>query len=431
MIVFSIFLIMLILLLCFILILNRADFVAPNTLFLLSLIVCNILLFIYYEKWNLSMSVETFVVYFMGAFLFVIAGEIVHLLIKRININVKNQGIVKSIMINKEIFYFIFILSIIGLLLTVKYLFNVTGGGSLPIALKIYRNGIITGKISISFWPSQIYKITNATVYIYVYILLYNSVNNRKYLQYYKSLYLYILLAGIYFYVFSGGRQGVIELAIYAILVFILLNSTKRKFMYKSVIKLGMVGIAFIPIFYYSSQLVGRNFERISKFSPLEYITRYLGGGMIAFDNIIRTGDRTMYWGQSSFSNIYAKLLSLNIVPSSIENMSYHSFYKYGNTVTIFGRWYEDWGTLGVCCMSILVGGFFSCIYYCMKKGLGQYPYIMVPIYCKLILNIIWAGYDDRICQMLSFSYAIIILITIFSFWILVNKGKVKLILKI
>ena len=426
-----IFFCILIFLLGIVLIFNHGDIICPNSVFILSLTLCSGLLMLYYKKWNLSISVGTYVTYITGASTFIIFGELGKYLIKSIRFTRNRDGVRNEIRISSMRVCGLIVLTFIGIVFS--YQFLKTFSSSIIKAISIYRNGLTAGRIAIPFLPSQIYKITNAASYISVYILAYN-LSRKCRLHNYGILVIYVILSLFDFYIFSGGRQGIIELVIFGILSFnIHRRNLEKKTNYKRIMKYAGLAILIVPLFYYSSQLVGRNFERIRDFSPLEYITRYLGGGLVALDTIVKKATMTQHWGQSSFANIYAKLVSMGVLSDSIENMSFHDFFQYGNTVTIFGRWYEDWGIWGVIIMSALVGYFYNALYMMMKKVIRKnqaVPSLYVVLYSKLILGMFWAGYDDRVCQMLSFSYILIIIITIMFYHLMVDKMKRKIVLK-
>ena len=179
------------------------------------------------------------------------------------------------------------------------------------------------------------------------------------------------------------------------------------------------------PVFYYSSQLIGRNFSSISKLTVLQYLSHYLGGGLYAFNLHIDSPCSTQHWGQSSLANIYSLLKSWGFVSDSVENFAYHSFERYGNTVTTFGRWYEDWGTAGVICMSALVAFVFAKIYYSkIKYSTASKPHHLAKIlYPKMAMALVWAGYDDRVTALLSFSTAIILLLMSIWYWLFSERA--------
>lgn len=427
---YIIFFCILIFLFSIVLIFNNGDIMCPNSIFVLSLILCSGLLMFYYEKWNLSISIDTYVIYLTGASTFIIFGEIGKHLIKGIKLIKNERDARNEIRISNILICGLMVFTFIGIVFSYRYLKELSS--SVIKAMKIYRNGITSGRIAIPFLPSQIYKITSAASYVCVYILAYNLSRKSK-LRNCEILFAYVMLSLFDFYIFSGGRQGIIEIVLFGFLSFnIHKKNLKKKTSFKRILKYTCLAMLIVPLFYYTSQLVGRNYDVIKTFSPLEYVTRYLGGGLVAFDTIVKRATITQYWGQSSFANIYGKLISIGVLSNNIENMSYHTFFKYGNTVTIFGRWYEDWGIKGVIIMSATVGYAYNMLYVMMKKIIRKnqaVPSIYVLLYSKLILGMFWAGYDDRVCQMLSFSYGLILIITAVFYHLMVDEKKIKIIL--
>ena len=103
-------------------------------------------------------------------------------------------------------------------------------------------------------------------------------------------------------------------------------------------------------------------------------------------------------------------MINLGLLPESAR-MAYHNFDKFGNTLSLFGRWYEDFGILGVVIMSVIVTALFSLAYeYLQRRSNGNiWTHVWTVIFITELIALVWAGYDDRIRSLLSFSQFIII----------------------
>lgn len=426
MIIQYIFIISLVGILLILLQIHKKDLISPSVLFLASAIVCNVMVLIYYNKWELDINIWTYFVYFTGILVFVMSGEISYIFARKTIVLKKKKNNIRSksdtqLSYNKLFLLFLIVMSIVGAITSYKTLFSVTGAGSLSRAMFLFRNAGASGAISRTFISSQMYRINYATLYVYLYANVYNW---RKYKKYDLLAIVYLLTSIIHIWLFTCGRQDIIEIIMFVILSSFIIDYNKKSVNIKKASKMLLLVLAIIPLFYYSSQLVGRNFEAISKMSPLQYFAKYLGGGFVYLDHIIETGYRTEYWGQSSFANIYGKLIASGVLPNSIKNMSAHDFYKLGNTVTIFGRWCEDFGLIGIYVMSFLVGSIFSFIYY--KSIKQSESHLQKLIYCRFAAGIVWFGYDDRVCSMLSFPYIVILCFIILFYKILICKDHTK-----
>ena len=136
----------------------------------------------------------------------------------------------------------------------------------------------------------------------------------------------------------------------------------------------------------------------------------------------------TEYFGQSSLSAIYYNFLIGKVLPDNVVDMTYHEFStEYGNTVTIFGRWYEDWGTSGVFIMISLIACFYSYFYYSNVRNNSDNKFYGI-LYAKIILALAWAGYDDRIAPLLSVNiFSILFLMYLMYILIVIKKIKIRM----
>ena len=142
----------------------------------------------------------------------------------------------------------------------------------------------------------------------------------------------------------------------------------------------------------------------------MQRVTELLAGGIYALNIHIWEPARTTYFGQSSFADVYDKLINFGLLPESAR-MAYHEFDKFGNTLSLFGRWYEDFGILGVIIMSIIVTALFSLAYeYLQRRSNGNiWTHVWTAIFLTEVVSLVWAGYDDRIRTLLAFSQFVIV----------------------
>ena len=184
-----------------------------------------------------------------------------------------------------------------------------------------------------------------------------------------------------------------------------------------------------VPFFYYVAGYIGRDFERISSYGAFFYVGLYLSSGINFFNVIIMPNPAiTEYFGQSSLSAIYYNFLIGKVLPDNVVDMTYHEFStEYGNTVTIFGRWYEDWGTSGVFIMISLIACFYSYFYYSNVRNNSDNKFYGI-LYAKIILALAWAGYDDRIAPLLSVNiFSILFLMYLMYILIVIKKIKIRM----
>ena len=259
------------------------------------------------------------------------------------------------------------------------------------------------------FINSQFYKIALILTYISAYVAIYNGIILNKPIFKGTGLIIIVALFCIGSSIAMGARQPAIETFIFMILTYLFfmvkegyVNKSKR-FLFK------LIPITIVSPFVYILYgiLVGR---QDGNNITLERIAELLAGGIYALNAHIWEPARTIYFGQSSFADIYDKLINFGLLPERAR-MAYHEFDKFGNTLSLFGRWYEDFGILGVIIMSIIVTALFSLAYeYLQRRSNGNiWTHVWTAIFLTELVSLVWAGYDDRIRALLAFSQFVIV----------------------
>lgn len=259
------------------------------------------------------------------------------------------------------------------------------------------------------FINSQFYKIALILTYISAYVAIYNGVFLDKPIFKGTGLIIIVGLFCIGSSIAMGARQPAIEIFIFMILTYLFfmvkegyVNQIKR-FLFK------LIPVTIVSPFLYILYgiLVGR---QDGNNITLERIAELLAGGIYALNAHIWEPARTIYFGQSSFADVYDKLINFGLLPERAR-MAYHEFDKFGNTLSLFGRWYEDFGILGVIIMSIIVTALFSLAYEYLQRRSNDniWTHVWTAIFLTELVSLVWAGYDDRIRALLAFSQFVIV----------------------
>lgn len=259
------------------------------------------------------------------------------------------------------------------------------------------------------FINSQFYKIALMLTYISAYVAIYNGVILDKPIFKGTGLIIIVGLFCIGSSIAMGARQPAIEIFIFMILTYLFfmvkegyVNQSKR-FLFK------LIPVTIVSPFLYILYgiLVGR---QDGNNITLERIAELLAGGIYALNAHIWEPARTIYFGQSSFADVYDKLINFGLLPERAR-MAYHEFDKFGNTLSLFGRWYEDFGILGVIIMSIIVIALFSLAYEYLQRRSNDniWTHVWTAIFLTELVSLVWAGYDDRIRALLAFSQFVIV----------------------
>lgn len=290
---------------------------------------------------------------------------------------------------------------------------NTTGDSDVS-RMTQYRNNLLYPQQyyhtkTLIFINSQFYKIALILTYISAYVAIYNGVILDKPIFKGTGLIIIVGLFCIGSSIAMGARQPAIEIFIFMILTYLFfmvkegyVNQIKR-FLFK------LIPVTIVSPFLYILYgiLVGR---QDGNNITLERIAELLAGGIYALNAHIWEPARTIYFGQSSFADVYDKLINFGLLPERAR-MAYHEFDKFGNTLSLFGRWYEDFGILGVIIMSIIVTALFSLAYEYLQRRSNDniWTHVWTAIFLTELVSLVWAGYDDRIRALLAFSQFVIV----------------------
>lgn len=259
------------------------------------------------------------------------------------------------------------------------------------------------------FINSQFYKIALILTYISAYVAIYNGVILDKPIFKGTGLIIILGLFCIGSSIAMGARQPAIETFIFMILTYLFFMVKEQYFDKIKNFLFKLIPITIISPFLYILYgiLVGRH---DGNNVTLQRVTELLAGGIYVLNTHIWEPARTTYFGQSSFADVYDKLINFGLLPESAR-MAYHEFDKFGNTLSLFGRWYEDFGILGVIIMSIIVTALFSLVYEYLQRRSNDniWTHVWTAIFLTELVSLVWAGYDDRIRALLSFSQFVIV----------------------
>ena len=276
----------------------------------------------------------------------------------------------------------------------------------------------------LDFFIGQLIKMGRALVHVILYIVLINKIKCKTQLRQ-EGLLILLLLLYIPLSLFQGVRQPIFELIMSGILMFFILKKVDNSHIH--IVKLAFFSITFIsvfiPLFAYFASIVGRaDIER----DAMQYIATYFSGGLKNFDElIVGHPNSTKYFGQSTFSGMYSFLIDkFHILPVE-EDLSYHAFGFFDDTsITTFGRWYEDFGGVGVFFMTALVSFFFSWLHNRAERR--RAPNLTHIIYAHQANALILAAYDDRISPLMTFNNLITILLMVIFFRFFIGGGKYR-----
>ncbi|HIS89155.1 TPA: oligosaccharide repeat unit polymerase [Candidatus Avigastranaerophilus faecigallinarum] len=404
------------------------DFLAPAFLFCVMYTVSIGCALINYQQWGLNdYSQEAFNIYLFGALLFIFVSYLVKILILPNN-SLKMPDYTARININAGITVVLTFINLIVLVLWVKNVKTIGGGGSLSQALENYRinTSYSIGGVGIPGYLQQMSKITTASGYIYGFILIYNIVHHTvKKDDYYLCLpntIIYIL-----FSLFDSNRLNILGvIASYVVYYYFMKNSKGKGF--KTLIRLTEIFVVLLIVFYGVRLMVGRSSSKGNSF--IEYISMYAGGPVKLFDMFIRDPvQNTGIWGKETFPSLLKTFRSLGYdIPQYISKKEFR-FYNginLGNVYSAYRNWLSDFGINGVYVLQTVFALFYSCYYYLLRKVGYKRHILALIIYGYMAEAIFLHPIDDWLFSMFVSVGFIIYIVVFWLLYIMITK-KFKL----
>lgn len=268
--------------------------------------------------------------------------------------------------------------------------------------------------------------------YVLGHIIAYDFAKNhygRKYSVFFKNDVKEIIIIVSYMLfrlLFRASRGDVIEFVIFIIFTMLLLRrrtdaNTSGFVSYIKVIAVAVfLGYVFVFLVQYAG--IDRHFE--SSYYVFQYIAGFAYCGLLGLNYYINEPSRSAFFGKMTFPNIYLWLNRAKLVPS-IAVSKYGDFFVpnrvvSSNTLTIFGRWYADFGFFGTLFFTVVVALVVSGLYNRIMYSERRSP-ILDIIFIRLSICLAYAGYDDHISDWISLKYLTLLILYCIVFWLLKN----------
>ena len=396
----------------------NGNLLSPSIIFSssLSLMLC----LAYYAASTMGMlfaiEMRTFTVFAISGFLF-IAAELCVYLFRTSTCTVNNPVTCEvkrePLIISRQTQILITCFFVLSLILMIYAMYASTSGGSWSSRMREYKNLIYTNSGAIKFRAitSQLYKINLIMMDLLGYVMIYNlticNVRVKEVLSYVIDTACFTVHSAV----FNGGRQGSVEVILFLMTVYVLVN-----------MKMIPVPLLIGAIFSSAGEFVGRG--ETTK-DPFIYVVEYLCGGLYYFNYRIINRPASLYFGQSTFSYAYNVIFSVLKVPYDFKSKHFVDFELYGNTITVFGRWYEDFGMTGTFIIIFIVSLCYSSLFYyrlIYSNNIRKENHLSRIFYSQFVAGLIWACYDDRIAPIFSVQTIVFLIFTPFFFWLLITK---------
>lgn len=420
--------------LLFALFISHCDISSPSVLFFASFCIMLFLANIFQWFFNFRIKDDTFWIIVSADALFFLVENIYNLFqygsykfraasgSTRLMVSVDKQPIT----ISKTLQYCIVVFEVLVILASYYRVVNYGDAREWSEQIRQFKMASVMNEYSsksplLDFFVNNATKVIRTSLYVIMYIIIYNKAISGIRLRQNKALVI-ILILYIPMTIIQGARQPIVELIISGILIYVMLKKQRRKLklfklLFFSIILLSIL----IPLFSKFAGIVGRGEKERA---ALQYVATYFCSGLKIFDeSIVGHPCSTKYFGQSTFSGLYNYLIVHYHVLPPAEDLSFHKTMFLGcNTITIFGRWYEDFGTAGVIVMTIIVSLFFSWLHgRAMNRRTSNLTCI---IYVQQAMALVLAAYDDRITYLMRPANILDILLIWIFYRILIGGSR-------
>lgn len=400
---------------------SQGKIATPSVVFCLSWLVMLAISIICYDYFDFHIQAKTCYILIIASAIFVIVEGLSRNFFMR-NIKKSVNMNLEPIVIEKAMLNALLVVSILIFIAMIGMIY-INTSGSIPARMKEYKKMKGIGGSGVRFRTicSQLYKLDLGIAHIVGYITVYNKTINQKSKIPLKQV-LIIVIYMVTAFFSEAARQPVIEMVIFLALVYVILLQKNKKM--KRIIKFVIKMIPFVLIlafgFYYSMTFAGRTLHAGK--TVLHYVAEYLCGGLYSFNLHIDEPARSAYFGRTTFGELYLFFAKIKLLDPSL--IIQHNFDKYGNTNTIFGRWYEDFGVIGVFIMVMIVALFFGRLYakttyYTTDTSRYHWQNIL---YAFLVIALVWAAYDDRIKAMITTTMALKVFCMYLIYSLLIKK---------
>lgn len=277
--------------------------------------------------------------------------------------------------------------------------------GDWNASISYYRNSGVTGTLEegVSGLASNLYLLSTAISYVFMYIFIHNIIvtqgRKRNPSNYFNLIPVLLYLVNT---VLTGGRLPILRLLIGGIFIylFLLVKSTAKNISIKSIGKISTLVVLSLWGFSLLSGVVGRS----TIYSPIYYVTSYIGGGIILFDLFIENPIHHTVFGYETFPSIL-KTLGNWFDKSDWQGILVNKEFRVsktgeslGNVYTALRAYIADFGYLGMILLVVLHAFIFVGAYYTLKKHRVKWGEIDMSILLYMfVAHVIYLfSIDDR-----------------------------------
>ena len=353
--------------------LNNKILFSPSFMCCASFVVACIFLFILKDDWNVNFSGYTVFLILIGL-TSMLLGE--HLFSnKRKMILSSNYKVsfanVSYIDMNITVVFLIILINYFASYIYYQDVIRIIGRNVESLSadnMADYKNAVVFEGEKVSRITTQLNLITKATSFVFMFIFIFNLLCG----YHSKKNYLYVVgsLPNIINSFLAGARLDYITFASLLLwfIYFIKISNgfthkSYKKFLIKFGMRLAVIGVGVLVLFYFIRLAVGR--ANTEDMSFKEYIGEYIAAPSLNFEHYLNVTEQPdpfdfnihrseTFLGIGQFLSIFDK--EINRYNPLFGFRSGPHGEKFGNVYTAFARYYSDFGVIGVLIFPFLIG---------------------------------------------------------------------------
>lgn len=421
---------------CFIFVTNKKDIMAPSVIMSLVFIFSTTLALSNSARWDFYFEFETFGIIALGITLFGITDVLISNTRKRGYTKVQST-VPEPIIIEKWKLIAICLVDLVIVLLVLNevrriaatntwftnifYAYRVITSHSEDLSPDQYMNGIVNQAMKIvivSGFAMAAFWINN--------VLICKEKFSKNILYAIPPILLCVMT------IFTGVRTNILRLAVFSLIVgYVLLQNKKEwkvKTSWKFIRVLAIAFVVVVVVFGVLQSVLGRT---AGSTAILTVISNYAGAPFLHFNQYIQDPPAAnLVFGQETFAGVWNVLYKLGLTAASYsahEEYRYISDTDFGNVYTIFRRFVQDFGFIGMCFMMVLTSAIFSFFYNWKIKyrQLNYRQWKRILVYGYMFYIIAMSSIDNLIHDYINIGTGILFITLQLMFWFLF-KLKVK-----
>lgn len=355
-------------------IMSGRDVFAPSVIFTGVFVISTSFTLANYQNWDIDYSWKSCAIILFGNFIYVISEKIVSSIKKTVpvsSINSNGNCDFTPLTVQPCVVLVFSIFSVVSIFLYYLEInrivsdFGINGMSSLAA----FKDLAAAGKISengVNFWVSQMLKITEASGFVFLYVILQNrflaSQNTTN------SLIFVPVFCLVAYCILASNRYQILSIVVFILISSYILRNQKYNWtrnISSQYIRIGLITISIaLPLFYFSISLIGRITEK----SMFEYISLYAGGSIQHFNQYVQSPtEASSTWGEETFVGLHTILWKLGFIPEQpIIHLEFRqlNWKMKGNVYTFFRRPLHDFGFLGMIVFVAFISMIFGIVYF-------------------------------------------------------------------